>query len=211
MNPGSRIVSQTATATVTTSDGADIVDGGANSTIVGGHSQSDLVTYEGRSEPVRLDMTQPNTLGAPGENDTIIGVEDVMGGHADDVIVGDASQNLISGDPQPPVVNVAPDPPPPPGPPGGRFGNDHITTRDAGRDTVDCTGGTGDVHIADVATRASTARASCVRHPSPSRTRPRRPGPERGATSRTSAKARSSSRGRDAPGGSRSARTARSS
>jgi hypothetical protein len=94
-------------------------------------------------------MTQPTAIGAPGEGDTIVGVEDVMGGHADDVIVGDAVQNLISGDPQPPIINVPPDPPLPPGPPGGHFGNDHITTRDTGPDTIDCTEGSADVSIAD--------------------------------------------------------------
>jgi Ca2+-binding RTX toxin-like protein len=149
MNPGGHITSQTATGTVMVSDGPDYMDGGENSVIVGGHAVSDLVTYEGRSDPLSIDMTQPNTLGAPGEGDTIIGVEDVMGGHSDDVIIGDALQNLISGDPQPPIVNVPPDPPLPPGPPGGHFGNDHITTRDTGPDTIDCTEGAGDVSVAD--------------------------------------------------------------
>jgi hypothetical protein len=93
-------------------------------------------------------MTQPNTLGAPGENDTIIGVEDIMGGHNGDVIIGDAVHNLISGDPQPFVFNVPPDPPAYP-PAGAHAGDDHITTRDAGPDTVDCTEGTADVHVAD--------------------------------------------------------------
>jgi hypothetical protein len=94
-------------------------------------------------------MNQPGAIGGPGENDSMTGVEDVMGGHRDDVIVGDAVHNLISGDPQPPIVNVPPDPPLPPGPPGGHFGDDHITTRDEGPDTVDCTSGTADVHVAD--------------------------------------------------------------
>ncbi len=149
INPGGHITSQTAAGTVMVNDGPDYMDGGENSVIVGGHAVSDLVTYEGRSDPLRIDMTQPNALGAPGEGDTMAGVEDVMGGHADDVIIGDAVQNLISGDPQPPIINVPPDPPLPPGPPGGHFGNDHITTRDSGPDTVDCTEGGADVSVAD--------------------------------------------------------------
>jgi Ca2+-binding RTX toxin-like protein len=149
INPGAHIISQTATATLATSDGPDYIDGGTNSTIIGGHSQSDLVTYEGRADAMTLDMNQPATLGAPGEGDTIVGVEDIMGGHAGDTIVGSSVENLIAGDPLPPVVNVPPDPPLPPGPPGGHFGNDHITTRDASRDVIDCTEGTQDTLVAD--------------------------------------------------------------
>jgi Ca2+-binding RTX toxin-like protein len=148
IRPGGHIISPPGAATVMVSDGPDHVDGGTNSTIVGGHSQSDLISYDGRTDPLRIDMTQPTTLGAPGEGDTILGVEDVMSGHSDDVIIGDAVQNLISGDPQPYVVNVPPDPPEYPAP-HSHSGNDHITTRDAGPDTVDCTAGSADVHITD--------------------------------------------------------------
>jgi hypothetical protein len=74
-----------------------------------------------------------------------------MGGNRDDVIVGDAIHNLISGDPAAFVFNVPPDPPAYPAPPGGHAGNDNINTRGDGPDTVDCTGGTADVHVADAA------------------------------------------------------------
>jgi Ca2+-binding RTX toxin-like protein len=149
INPGGRVISPAGAPTEMVNDGPDYIDGSTNSTIVGGHSQTDLVTYDGRTDALRLDMTQPTTLGAPGENDTIVGIEDIMGGHRGDTIIGDAANNLIAGDPLPPVFNIPPDPPAYPFPPGGHAGDDHITTRDASYDVVDCTEGSADVHIKD--------------------------------------------------------------
>jgi hypothetical protein len=149
INPGGHIVFQTATTTTIVSDGPDHIDGGANSVIHGGHSQNDLVTYAGRTDALRLDLGAPDRFGAPGEADIVVGIEDVSGGHAADVIVGDALHNLLVGDP-PPAIAVPPNPPLPAEPSGARSGDDHITTRDGGPDTVDCAGGSGDVHVADL-------------------------------------------------------------
>lgn len=146
LNPGGH---PGAVAGTFATDGSDVMDGGADSTIVGGHSRTDLVTYEGRTDALTLDMGAPTTLGAPGESDTITGVEDMMGGHGSDTISGDAGVNLIYGDPVLVDGPAAPGPPPPPAPPGGYFGNDTINTRDSVADTVDCSGGTADSLVAD--------------------------------------------------------------
>jgi Ca2+-binding RTX toxin-like protein len=149
INPGGHIISAPGAPTEMVNDGPDYIDGATNSTIVGGHSQTDLVTYDGRTDALRLDMSAPTTLGAPGENDTVVGIEDLMGGHRGDTIIGDAAPNLIAGDPLPPIFNIPPDPPAYPGAPGGHAGDDTINTRDSSPDVVDCTEGTADIHIAD--------------------------------------------------------------
>jgi Ca2+-binding RTX toxin-like protein len=149
INPGGHIITPPGAPTEMVSDGPDYIDGATNSTIVGGHSQTDLVTYDGRTDVLRLDMGAGNTLGAPGENDTLVGIEDIMGGHRGDTIIGDAGPNLIAGDPLPPLFNIPPDPPAYPAAPGGHAGDDNIDTRDASRDIVDCTEGTADVHLSD--------------------------------------------------------------
>ncbi|MFI5846022.1 calcium-binding protein [Catenuloplanes sp. NPDC051500] len=68
--------------------GTDTLDGGPG---------RDQVSYAGsRIVPIRVDLTA-GTGGEAGENDTLIGVEDVLGGQGDDVLIGNGDDNLLAG------------------------------------------------------------------------------------------------------------------
>lgn len=70
--------------------------GGGNDTIVGGGGH-DIVSYAGRSTPVRVDLSGATGSGSPGEGDLITGVEQVTGGDGDDVLLGNDSDNTLTG------------------------------------------------------------------------------------------------------------------
>lgn len=65
--------------------GDDVIDAGAD---LG--QASDHVFYDSRTGPVAADGTA-GTAGESGENDTLIGVENIHGGFGDDVMAGDAN------------------------------------------------------------------------------------------------------------------------
>ncbi|WP_051797162.1 calcium-binding protein [Catenuloplanes japonicus] len=68
--------------------GTDTLDGGPG---------RDYVSYGGsRIVPVRVDLTA-GVGGEAGENDTLIDIEDVLGGEGDDVLIGNAEDNLLLG------------------------------------------------------------------------------------------------------------------
>jgi hypothetical protein len=46
---------------------------------------------------LRLDLQDPLRAGAEGENDQVLGIEDLKGGHASDTIAGDERDNSIFG------------------------------------------------------------------------------------------------------------------
>lgn len=62
-----------------------MIDGGAHGTTA---ESGDRVSYEGRTDPLTIDLRSPTTLGAPGENDAVTGIENVTGGHSGDRITG---------------------------------------------------------------------------------------------------------------------------
>jgi Ca2+-binding RTX toxin-like protein len=66
-----------------------------NDTIAGG-SGSDTVRYA-RSRGVRVDLADRTHNGAPGERDRLTGVENVITGDGDDVVVGDQHDNRLVG------------------------------------------------------------------------------------------------------------------
>jgi RTX calcium-binding nonapeptide repeat (4 copies) len=68
--------------------GNDLIDGGA------GH---DRTGYEGRTQPVHVDLSDPGPDGGPGEHDTLLGIEDVAGGDGADVLIGDDQSNFLNG------------------------------------------------------------------------------------------------------------------
>ena len=68
--------------------GADSLDGGPG---------DDTVTYEERRAPVRVDLARPGRAGARRERDSLRSVENLIGGEAHDVLLGNAGDNLLQG------------------------------------------------------------------------------------------------------------------
>lgn len=62
----------------------DVIDGGGG---------TDVADYQYHRVPVRVDLTQP---GGGGE-DTLAGIENVVGGHGDDTLLGDEGVNRLGG------------------------------------------------------------------------------------------------------------------
>jgi Ca2+-binding RTX toxin-like protein len=98
---------------ISTGGGNDVIDPGAGSDQVRGGEGADMVettavadgpdfyevgevSYRNRTEPVYL---EGETAGATGENDKLVGVLDVIGGTADDVLVGTSSAYTLEGGP----------------------------------------------------------------------------------------------------------------
>ncbi len=82
--------------------GADIMRGGGGADIVDGGADRDSFTYaaEGRTKGVRavLDGTTPSgTEGIDGSGDQLTGIEDVGGTPYTDILVGNASNNVLRG------------------------------------------------------------------------------------------------------------------
>jgi len=69
--------------------GDDRIDGG------GGR---DRLSFEGRPSGVRADLAAGTATGAGGEQDGLAGIEDVIGGDGDDMLLGDAAANQLEGD-----------------------------------------------------------------------------------------------------------------
>lgn len=61
--------------------GADVLDGGAGA--------YDTLSYDGRMAAVTVDLGRPGAAGEAGEQDTVRGVENVVGGAGDDRLTGD--------------------------------------------------------------------------------------------------------------------------
>jgi Ca2+-binding RTX toxin-like protein len=94
----------------------------------------DRVEYGGRTLPVRVDLLRPDEAGSAGERDVMRGIENVSGGNAPDILLGDDGPNEIDpGDPTRGRERL-----------DGRGGDD-IVLGGAGDDTV--AGGAGDDHI----------------------------------------------------------------
>jgi hypothetical protein len=88
--------------------GNDMIDAGAGDDLLrGGHGTDDIdggpghdtATYDERtaSEPVSVTLATPGDDGAAGENDTLVGIEDVVGGASSDVLSGDDGPNVLVG------------------------------------------------------------------------------------------------------------------
>ncbi len=113
-----------------TLDGADIMDGNGG---------SDTLTYAGRTTGVTITGYElSTTIGAMGENDRVVSIENFTGTRAADSIAptGDVARRIDAGGGNDTVITGA--------------GNDTILTRDGGVDTVvDCGGGNNDVQLFD--------------------------------------------------------------
>jgi Ca2+-binding RTX toxin-like protein len=122
--------------------GADLLDGGEGFDSV---SYSDRGTDAASGVSVALADGRATGAGAPGENDTLTVVEDLVGAGKDDTLVGDAGPNVISGLDGNDAIT---------GGPGGDIlygnqGNDRINAVDGGVDRVGCGGDAGDAASAD--------------------------------------------------------------
>ncbi|HWI07565.1 MAG TPA: MopE-related protein [Solirubrobacteraceae bacterium] len=81
-------------------DGDDVLRGGHGSDpLIDGGPGRDTATYDERtaSEPLTISLATPGDDGAPGENDALVAIEDVIGGASNDVLSGDDGPNTIIG------------------------------------------------------------------------------------------------------------------
>jgi hypothetical protein len=81
--------------------GNDALRGGAGNDLIDGGEGRDLANYDerGPSEPVSVSLMTPGDDGAAGENDTLLGIEDVFGGASNDTLIGDNGPNLLISGP----------------------------------------------------------------------------------------------------------------
>ena len=100
--------------------GNDVIDGGAD---------RDTLSYAARSMPVRVDLARGTADGAGGEHDRLSGIEDVIGGAGDDLLLGDGERNQLTGGAGDDRLD-------------GRGGNDRLNDIGPGADTL--RGGAGD-------------------------------------------------------------------
>ena len=109
--------------------GNDVLRGGHGNDAIAGGDGSDTATYDERTqgEPLVIMLATPGGDGAAGESDTLAGVENVVGGASNDVIIGDDGANALIGGPGLDSID-------------GRGGADAIYGGD-GRDSI--TGGSG--------------------------------------------------------------------
>lgn len=70
---------------------------GGNDRIDGGGGR-DRLSFEGRASGVMADLAAGTATGAGGEQDFLAGIEDVIGGDGDDMLLGDAAANQLEGD-----------------------------------------------------------------------------------------------------------------
>jgi Ca2+-binding RTX toxin-like protein len=101
--------------TLTGNAGADTIDGGAGADTIYGQADPgdlldggpgrDLLTYDGETAPVVVDLTTPAPLLA--RTDVATNFEDVIGGNGDDTIAGDDNANNLDGGPGTDTVTYA--------------------------------------------------------------------------------------------------------
>jgi Ca2+-binding RTX toxin-like protein len=78
--------------------GNDLINGGIGNDYMDGGSGTDTVDYAERSTPVtvNLSITTAQTIAA-GESETLLNIENVTGGSADDLLVGSTAVNVLQG------------------------------------------------------------------------------------------------------------------
>lgn len=78
-------------------DGDDLLDGGGGADVIaGGPGTRDGVSYQGRTQPVTVDLAE-GTGGGRNEGDALAEVEVVIGGSAADVIRGTSATDILFG------------------------------------------------------------------------------------------------------------------
>jgi hypothetical protein len=99
------------------------------------------VSYEHRTEPVTIDLSDSAPDGAAGEGDVLLGIEGLHGGRGDDRLVGDDRANRFDDEGGTNTMI-------------GKAGGDYFTAAHAG--SVDC--GTGDDALRGVTAKATLDR-----------------------------------------------------
>ncbi len=66
--------------------------------LIGGEGSDYVYSYIGRAEPVTVDLKRTSGQGQAGENDTLEGIENVIGGNGDDMLLGNAEPNYLDGE-----------------------------------------------------------------------------------------------------------------
>ncbi len=100
LGPGDDSVSAGAgNDTILAGPGNDAIRGGPGADTIDGQGDVDTALYDERSagEPVTVLLPSLGDDGAPGENDTLLGIENVVGGAGNDVLGGDDGPNALSG------------------------------------------------------------------------------------------------------------------
>ncbi len=86
---------------VSAGDGNDVLRGGPGADVLDGGGGVDTATYDerGPSEPVTVSLATLGDDGGAGENDSLPGIETVVGGASNDTLIGDAGPNSLNGGP----------------------------------------------------------------------------------------------------------------
>jgi Ca2+-binding RTX toxin-like protein len=137
--------------------GADLLDGGEGT--------ADVASYADKAQGVSVTLDGIDNDGVPGENDQVVGVEDLVGSPHGDVLVGDDERNVIHGgwgddhvDGRGGIDRLR----------GGR-GDDHVIARDgdAIADDVGCNDGDADRATVDWVDRVAADCELLDRAPAP--------------------------------------------
>lgn len=78
-------------------DGDDTLIGGQGADALNGGAGTDWASYAGLAQRVRVDLTAATGLSGEARGDTYTGIENVLGGNADDSLRGDAHGNALDG------------------------------------------------------------------------------------------------------------------
>jgi hypothetical protein len=74
-----------------------VEDAAPRSDVLDGGPGRDAAQWSERRVRLRLDLQDPLHAGGEGENDQLLGIEDLRGGRAPDTVAGDAGDNLVDG------------------------------------------------------------------------------------------------------------------
>jgi Ca2+-binding RTX toxin-like protein len=76
---------------------SDQLDGAAGDDRLDGRSGRDTVSYETDTAGVSADLTLGTATGTQSGHDTLVSIEDLIGGSGNDILLGNAAINLLSG------------------------------------------------------------------------------------------------------------------
>jgi Ca2+-binding RTX toxin-like protein len=91
-----RLFGDTESNTLVGGTGNDILRGGAGANVLNGGDGTDTVDYGDQNVAVHVDLKN-GTAGAASLFDILVGIENVVGGSANDVLLGDTLGNLLNG------------------------------------------------------------------------------------------------------------------
>ncbi len=77
--------------------GADVLRGGTGADVLDGGAGRDTADYSTSAAAVRIDLNGAVAAGGDAEGDVLISIEDVRGSSLDDILTGDAGNNVLMG------------------------------------------------------------------------------------------------------------------